>query len=107
MNGERGLSMSEAPLCFGSRPFDCDQSVVSVHCGETSIRTCTMAGSEVGGVGAGIGNLPNMVAEPGAQFPIGQNGGGMNNGGQQVPIPVGGTPEMMRGRRTRVESRSR
>ena len=61
------------------------------------------------GVGVGLGtiNAPNMVAEPGAQLPIGTSVGGMIGGGQQVPIPAGGTPEVQRGRRARVDSRSR
>ena len=47
-------------------------------------------GGGEGGVGgarveAGTHNLPNMVAEPGAQLPTGQ----MSGGGQQVPIPTG------------------
>ena len=58
-------------------------------------------GARVGGE-AGINNPPNMVAEPGAQLPI----GGTINGGHRVPIPVGGTPESVRGRRG-VDSRSR
>ena len=47
----------------------------------------------VGGVGGGIAanNAPNMVAEPGAQLP-GQSVGGTIGGGQQVPLPSGGTP---------------
>ena len=56
-------------------------------------------GPQVGGIRGGIQNVPDMVAEPGAQLPVGQIGGGLNSGGgQQVPIPVGGTPEMLRGR---------
>ena len=56
------------------------------------------AGEFNGGVGGAAGgtaanNVPNMVAEPGALRPDGQTIGG----GQQVPIPTGGTPGSGRG----------
>jgi hypothetical protein len=47
-------------------------------------------------------NVPNMVVEPGVLQPDGQVGN-VQNGGQQVPLPTGGTPGSNRGR---VRSRS-
>ena len=96
---------------FGSRLFGARSSIVSVL---GSVRQNTMAahGQDViggtGGENEQVGlNVPainplNMVAEP-----CGQNMNGANNGGQAFPVPQGGTPELMRGRRARVDSRSR
>ena len=57
-----------------------------------------------GVLGGNVGgnNMPNMVAEPGAQLPEG-NVVGSVNGGNHVPVPTGGTPGSGRGR---VRSRS-
>ena len=55
-----------------------------------------------GGGGMPAINVPNMVVEPGVLQPDGQVGN-VQNGGQQVPLPTGGTPGSNRGR---VRSRS-